>query len=299
MNRLSTKKRAQVIAALVEGNSVRATVRMTDIAKNTIVKLVADLGDACSAYADKHLRNLPCRRIECDEIWSFCYAKEKNVPESKRGQFGYGDVWTWVAMDADSKLVCSWLVGTRDAGSAYTFMQDLASRLAHRVQLTTDGHRAYLPAVEDAFGADIDYAALVKIYGKPDTEAQRRYSPTRIIGAQAAVISGSPNPKHISTSYIERQNLTVRMGMRRFTRLTNGFSKKLENHVAAIAIHYMHYNFCRIHQSLRVTPAIEAGLTDHVWSVEELVSLLSASDAEKRLTAQEISSSWFSLDPPP
>ena len=274
MNKLTTNKRAQIIAALVEGNSVRATVRMTGVAKNTVVKLVSDLGAACAAYADEHLRNLPCRRIECDEIWSYCYAKEKNVPEDKRGQFGYGDVWTWVAMDADSKLVCSWLVGTRDAGSAYEFMQDLASRLANRVQLTTDGHRAYVPAVEEAFGSDIDYAALVKIYGTLDTEGQRRYSPSRIIGAQAAVISGRPHPKYISTSYIERQNLTVRMGMRRFTRLTNGFSKKLENHVAAIAIHYMHYNFCRIHQTLRITPAMQAGVSDHVWELSELIGLL-------------------------
>src|SRR3990167_6165084 len=281
MNQLPNKTRARVIAALVEGNSVRATVRMTDVAKNTIQKLVLDLGAACASYADEHLRHLPCRRIECDEVWSFCYAKAKNVPEEKRGQFGFGDVWTWVAMDADTKLICSWLVGTRDAGCAYDFMQDLASRLKNRVQLTTDGYRPYLMAVEDAFGADIDYATLVKLYGQPAEDA-RRYSPARIISAQAAVITGHPNPKHISTSYIERQNLPVRMGMRRFTRLTNGFSKKIENHVAAIAVHYLHYNFCRVHQSLRVTPAMEAGLSDHVWSVDELVDLLAAPDRAQR-----------------
>ena len=238
-------------------------------------------GPACAAYADEHLRNLPCTRIECDEIWSFCYAKEKNVRVNLRGQFGCGDVWTWVAMDADTKVVCSWLVGLRDAACAWEFMQDVASRLWHRVQLTTDGLKTYLPAVEDAFGADIDYATLVKLYGHT-ADDERRYSPAHIIGAQAAVITGQPNPRLISTSYIERQNLTVRMGMRRFTRLTNGFSKKIENHTAAIAIHYMHYNFCRIHQSLRVTPAIEAGLTDHVWSVQEMIELVFAFDARQK-----------------
>lgn len=273
MNQLPSKTRAHVIAALVEGNSVRATVRMTGVAKNTIAKLVTDLGPACAGYMDRTLRNLPCKRIQCDETWAFVYAKQKNVPADKIGQFGYGDVWTWVAMDADTKLVCSWLVGPRDAGCADEFIRDLASRLAHRVQLTTDGLRVYLNAVEDAFGSDIDYATLVKLYGAP-TEHETRYSPSRIIGAQAAVITGDPNPRHISTSYIERQNLTTRMSMRRFTRLTNGFSKKVENHVAAVAIHYLHYNFCRIHQTLRVTPAMEAGISDHVWAVEELVDLL-------------------------
>ena len=273
MNQLPSKTRAQVIAALVEGNSVRATVRMTGVAKNTIAKLVTELGPACAAYMDRALRNLQCKRIQCDETWSFVYAKQKNVPAEKIAQFGYGDVWTWVAIDADTKLVCSWLVGNRDARSAYEFIQDLASRLAHRVQLTTDGLKVYLNAVEDAFGSEIDYATLVKIYGSP-AENEKRYSPARIIGVQAATITGDPNPKHISTSYIERQNLTMRMSMRRFTRLTNGFSKKIENHIAAIAIHYLHYNFCRIHQTLRVTPAMEAGISDHVWSVSELVGLL-------------------------
>lgn len=284
MNRLTTKKQAQVIAALVEGNSVRATVRMTGVAKNTIAKLVTDLGPVCATYMDRTLRNLPCKRVQCDETWSFVYAKQKNVPADKIGHFGYGDVWTWVAIDADTKLVCSWLVGNRDAGSAYEFIQDLASRLAHRIQLTTDGLKVYVNAVEDAFGADIDYATLQKLYGSP-AENEKRYSPARIIGVQAATIAGDPNPRHISTSYIERQNLTMRMSMRRFTRLTNGFSKKVENHIAAIAIHYLHYNFCRVHQSLRVTPAMEAGVSDHVWSVEELVNVPSAAQDYPALSA--------------
>ena len=273
MNRLPLARRCAVIAALVEGVSIRATVRMTGVAKNTITKLVTDLGPACAQYMDHTLRNLSCRRIECDELWSFCYAKAKNVPDEKRGIFGYGDIWTWVALDADTKLVCSWLVGSRDGGSATEFMQDLAGRLAHRVQLTTDGLRVYLDAVEDAFGVDIDYSMLIKLYGRPP-EAETRYSPATIIGCQAATITGHPEARFVSTSYVERQNLTVRMSMRRYTRLTNGFSKKLDNHVAAVAIHYMHYNFCRVHQTLRVTPAMEAGISDHIWSVAELVNVL-------------------------
>jgi IS1 family transposase len=273
MNKLSTEKRSQVVAALVEGNSIRATVRMTGVSKNTIAKLLVELGAACSEYLDKALVNLTCKRIQCDEIWSFCYAKEKNVPQELRGTFGYGDVWTWTAIDAETKLIVSWIVGGRDAGTAYGFIQDLAKRLAHRVQLTTDGHRAYLMAVEDNFGSEIDYAMLVKMYGN-DRETEATYSPSECIGCREAVVSGNPDPKHISTSYIERQNLTMRMGMRRFTRLTNAFSKKIENHIASIAIHYMHYNFCRIHQTLRVTPAMEAGVADHVWSISELIGLL-------------------------
>ncbi|MHB8526763.1 MAG: IS1 family transposase [Candidatus Acidiferrales bacterium] len=278
MNKLSTEKRGQVVSALVEGNSIRATVRMTGVSKNTIAKLLVELGEACADYLDKALVNLNCKRIQCDEIWSFCYAKQKNVPEQFQGAFGYGDVWTWTAMDADSKLIVSWLVGGRDAGTAYGFMDDLAKRLANRVQLTTDGHRAYLSAVEEAFGSEIDYAMLVKMYGKD--EADTRYSPPECISCREVEISGRPDPKHISTSMIERQNLTMRMHMRRFTRLTNAFSKKVENHIASIAIHYMHYNFCRVHQTLRVTPAMEAGITDHVWSVTELVNLLDVRAAE-------------------
>lgn len=281
MNKLSTEKRSQVVAALVEGNSIRATVRMTGVSKNTITKLLTELGAKCAEYLDKALVNLNCKRIECDEIWSFCYAKEKNVPEQFRGAFGYGDVWTWTAMDAESKLIVSWLVGGRDAGTAYSFMDDLAKRLAHRVQLTTDGHRAYLSAVEEAFGSEIDYAMLVKLYGAND-EKDTRYSPPECISCREVEISGRPDPKYISTSHVERQNLTMRMHMRRFTRLTNAFSKKIENHIASIAIHYMHYNFCRVHSSLRVTPAMEAGIADHVWTIDEMLSILDSKTAENK-----------------
>jgi len=279
MNRLNAAERAAVVAALVEGNSVRATARLTGISKPTILKLLADLGDACTQFHDERARALRCKRIECDEIWQFCYAKAKNVPEEKRGTFGYGDVWTWTALDSDSKLIVSWLVGSRDAGSAYMFMQDAASRIRSHVQLTTDGHRVYINAVEDAFGADVDYAMLTKVYGA-NPEAETRYSPARIVSSTTEVIKGSPNPKFISTSYVERQNLTMRMHMRRFTRLTNAFSKEVENPAAAVALHFVWYNFCRVHGTLRVTPAMQAGLADHVWSLEELVGLLDA--AEKK-----------------
>ena len=274
MNTLPLAKRTAVVAALVEGNSIRATCRMTGVAKGTVLKLLVDLGRACEAYHRKTVVNLKARRIQCDEIWSFCYAKAKNVPDSMRGLLGVGDVWTWTAMDADTKLMVSWLVGDRDAGYASEFISDLASRLANRVRLTTDGYRVYLDAVEDAFGADIDYAMLVKLYGEaPQTEA--RYSPPSCLGARKEVVTGFPVRRYISTSYIERQNLAMRMQMRRFTRLTNAFSKKIENHEAAVALHYMYYNFARIHQTLRVTPAMEAGVADHVWSLEEIVGLLS------------------------
>ena len=273
MNKLNTAKRAAVISALVEGNSIRSTVRMTGVAMNTILKLLAAIGPVCARYQDEHLRGLRCRRIQCDEVWQFCYAKAKNVPTEKRGQFGYGDVWTWIALDADTKLVPSWLVSTRDVGAAYTFMMDLASRLKNRVQLTTDGYKPYLAAVEDAFGADIDYSMLVKLYGTA-SDGDTRYSPSKIIGVRSEGIRGKPNPKHISTSCVERQNLTMRMSMRRFTRLTNGFSKKVENLTHSVALHYMHYNFAKIHKTLRVTPAMEAGISSHVWDIEEIVALL-------------------------
>ena len=273
MNVLSIVTRKQILAALVEGNSLRAISRMTGVSRNTINKLLLDLGAACSTYQDKTFVNLKCKKLQCDEIWSFVGCKQKNVTPANE-ENGWGDVWTWVALDSETKLVPTWLVGTRDAGAAYHFMHDLAGRLASRVQLTTDGHKPYLSAVEDAFGADIDYATLVKIYGNAPEGGEVRYSPAQCMGARKAVISGKPDFKHISTSMVERQNLTMRMSMRRFTRLTNGFSKKVENHEAAIAVHYMFYNFGRIHQSLRVTPAMEAGVSDHVWELEEILNLL-------------------------
>jgi len=273
MNKLSTEERAKVVACLVEGNSIRATSRITGVARNTVNKLLVDLGTACSNYQAETLRNLKCGRIQCDEIWSFVGAKEKNTRAAKKAE-GWGDIWTWIALDADTKLVPCWFIGERHAGAAYHFMHDLKARLANRVQITTDGHRAYLYAVEDAFGCEIDYAQLVKIYGATPEGAEVRYSPAICMGTKRAVISGAPDFDHVSTSYVERQNFTMRMSMRRFTRLTNAHSKKVENHAHAIAIHYMHYNFARIHQSLRVTPAMEAGVTDHVWSLEEIVGLV-------------------------
>ena len=273
MNQLSTDERTQIVSALVEGNSMRSIARMTGVSRNTIDKLLCDLGRACSDYQDKAFRNLKSKRLQCDEIWSFVQAKEKNCTLEMKKK-GSGDVWTWVALDPDTKLVPCWFIGQRDAGCAYHFMHDLAERLAHRVQLTTDGHRAYLSAVEDAFGAGIDYAMLQKIYGNSEQGSETRYSPAICMGARKAVISGNPDHNHVSTSYVERQNLTMRMSMRRFTRLTNGHSKKLENHEHAVAIHYMYYNFGRIHQSIRVTPAMEAGISDHVWSIEEIIGLL-------------------------
>lgn len=264
MNKLSTLERKQIVSALVEGNSLRAISRTTGAARNTINKLLVDLGGACSDYQDLVFRNLKCKRVQCDEIWSFILCRAKNVTPEKKDN-GWGDIWTWVALDADTKLVPTWFVGTRDAGSAYHFMHDLAGRLASRVRLTTDEHRAYLNAVEDAFGSEIDYAMLVKIYGNVPEGGEVRYSPAVCMGARTAV-SGK--------SFVERQNLPVRMSMRRFTRLTNGFSKTVSNHEHALAVHYMFYNFGRIHQALRVTPAMEAGVSDHVWSLEEIIALL-------------------------
>lgn len=269
MNRLPVEKRGQIVGMLIEGTGLRASSRRADVSINTVTKLILDVGRACSDYQDRTLRNLKCKRIQCDEIWSFCYAKEKNVPPEKKGQFGYGDVWTWVAIDADSKLAPSFMVGNRDLQTARIFIDDLKGRLGSRVQLTTDGTRAYLDAVEGAFGADIDYAQLVKLYGS--TQEETRYRPAVCVSCEQKRITGNPEPKHISTSYVGRQNLTTRMQIRRSTRLTNGFSKKVENHAYHVALHFMHYNFRRIHKTLRVTPAMEAGITDHVWTIQEMV----------------------------
>ncbi len=274
MNRLSLKDRAQILSLLVEGNSLRSVTRITGRSINTVTKLLVDLGSACADYQDKALRNLPCKRMQVDEIWSFVAMKEANVPPMRKGEFGRGDVYTWVAIDADTKLVPSWLVGERSASYAKAFIDDLAGRLANRIQLTSDGHKAYLNAVESAFGADVDYSMLVKLYGAAEGgQQERRYSSGPCTGTVTGTVTGDPDPAHVSTSYVERQNLTMRMGMRRFTRLTNGFSKKVENHAHAIAIHYMHYNFGRIHKTLRVTPAMEAGISDHVWTMEEIAGL--------------------------
>jgi IS1 family transposase len=273
VNRLTPAQQGQVVAALVEGNSIRATVRMTGVAKNTVTKLLVNLGRACHEYQRRTLIGLRCRRTQCDEIWSFVHAKAKNADPAMVAAGQAGDVWTWVALDADSKLAVSWLVGGRDAGCAMAFMEDVAARLTTRVQLTTDGLKAYLDAVEGAFGADVDFAQLVKLYGDAP-EAEKRYSPAQCTGTQRMRITGSPNPAHISTSFVERQNLTMRMSMRRFTRLTNAFSKKVENLEAAVALDFMWYNFGRVHQTLRVTPAMEAGVTDHVWTLAEIVGLL-------------------------
>ena len=285
MNRLSTKNRAQIISALVEGNSIRSTVRMTGASKNTVTKLLQEIGEVCGEYQHRTLRDLPCERIQCDEIWSFCYSKQKNVPEKKKGQFGYGDVWTFTAICADTKLVPSWLIGSRDAGCALELMSDLADRLAHRVQLTTDGHRMYLEAVEGAFGADIDYAMLHKVYGA-DPNPEKIYSPAKCLGCLKKRIAGDPDRNHVSTSYVERHNLTMRTNIRRFTRLTNAFSKKIENLAHAVSLHFMHYNFARIHRSLRVTPAMEAGISDHVWEIEEIVGLLEQKEQEAVLAGE-------------
>lgn len=272
MNRLDPARRALVLKCLVEGNSLRGTARLTGVARMTIEKLLQDAGAACAEYQDRVLRNLTCQHVQADEIWSFCYAKNVTLKVAEQHPDA-GDIWTWTAIDADSKLVLSWLVGSRDAGAAYEFMQDVASRLSHRVQLTTDGHRPYLEAVEAAFGTDIDYATLQKIYGN-EPNPEKRYSPAVCLGCKVETVSGDPNLKHISTSYVERQNLTMRMHMRRFTRLTNAFSKKAENHAHAIALHFMYYNFVKIHQTLRVTPAMAAGVTNRVWDIEDVIALL-------------------------
>jgi IS1 family transposase len=274
MNRLDSETRCRVVAALVEGCSIRATVGMTGAAKNTVTKLLVELGAVCSEYQDRTLRNLPCRRIQVDECWAFCYAKAKNVKPEHFEDGGYaGDVWTWAAIDADTKLIPCWSIGQRNTATAIQFVDDLASRLANRIQLTSDGLAAYLGAVAKVFEGAVDYAQLIKVYNQT-TEGQKRHSPAECIGCERKTVVGNPDPDHISTSYIERANLTMRMGMRRFTRLTNGFSKKIENHAAAVALHMMHYNFARKHQTLGTTPAVAAGVADHIWTIEEIVGLL-------------------------
>ncbi|MFM9850956.1 MAG: IS1 family transposase [Hyphomicrobiaceae bacterium] len=273
MNKLTPERRAQVLHLLCEGSSIRAITRIVGVSKNTVAKLLTDVGRACSEYQDKAFNGLPCKRIQVDEIWSFIYAKQAHVPAAKSAPDTAGDVWTWTAICADTKLVPSWLVSSRDGYAAMQFIADLSTRLANRVQLTTDGHRPYLQAVESVFGKDIDYAVLQKIYGKSD-EGEKRYSPPECIGTETSVIEGNPDPKHISTSFVERQNLTMRMHMRRFTRLTNAFSKKVENHAHAVALHFMYYNFVKIHKAHRMTPAMAAGVTDRLWEVADIVRVL-------------------------
>jgi IS1 family transposase len=274
MNRLTTEKRAQIVGCLVEGNSIRGTVRITGAAKNTITKLLVDLGEACSAYQDRVLRDLPCKTIQADEIWAYCYAKAKNVPEEHKGTFGYGDVWTWTAICADTKLVPSWLVGERTLNDCWTFIEDLRNRVPGRIQLSTDAHQSYKGVVGLVFDADeVDWAQLIKRY-RSEHMGGGRYSPPTCIGTETRVQYGEPDLSKVSTSYVERQNLTMRMGMRRFTRLTNGFSKKVENLAHAVSLHYMHYNFGRTHQTLQCTPAIAAGIANHKWSLKEIAGLL-------------------------
>jgi IS1 family transposase len=283
MNKLPLEKRKQIVQLLVEGNSLRSTSRIADVSINTVTKLLVSVGAACAEFHNEKVVNVKSQRIQCDEIWSFVQAKEKNATEEQK-ETGAGDVWTWTAIDADSKLIVSWLVGERDAVAANYFMHDVSLRLTNRVQLTTDGHHAYLDAVDNAFKLDVDYAQLVKLYGAPTgtSQTERKYSPNECNGTKTNVVSGEPNPKFISTSYVERQNLTMRMHMRRFTRLTNAFSKKLENHCHAIALHFVYYNFARIHKSLRVTPAMQAGLTKRVMSIEDICMLADIEAPKKR-----------------
>ena len=272
MNQLNTAKRCQITAALVEGNSINATCRMLGVGKHTVLRLLEDTGCVCAAYHHRHVRGLRVRRLQCNEIWAFVGAKRKNVSPERQIE-GWGDVWTWTAIDADTKLIVTYFIGDRGKGAAYEFMADCAERIIGRPQITTDALRHYANAIEDAFGANVDYAMLHKLYGASIPDASR-YSPATCIGCDMKVVSGDPDPRHVSTSYVERQNLSMRMGMRRFTRLTNGFSKKFENHAHQVALYFFHYNFCRVHKTLRVTPAMEAGLTDHIWTLEELCSLL-------------------------
>lgn len=283
MNKLSTEERSRIVAALVEGNSIRSTCRLTGRSKGTVLKLLVDLGYACMEHHDRTMRNLKCERVQCDEIWSFCFTKQKNVRLDQEGNPGIGDVWTWTALDADSKLIASYYVGKREPEDAEAFIADLAKRLSTRVQLTTDGHRPYLKAVRDNFGLDVDFAQLIKRYGKDYEDDNRRYSPPVCTGIDVRIRSGDPDPAEISTSYVERSNLQMRMSMRRFTRLTNAHSKKLENHACAVALHFAYHNLVRIHSTLKTTPAVAAGVADHVWTLHELIGLLEAiEDAQPR-----------------
>jgi len=280
MNKLDHKTRALILRLLVEGNSIRATSRIADVSKNTVNKLLNDAGAACSKYHDEHVRDVQATVIQCDEIWSFTYAKQKNVPTARNAPEFAGDTWTWTAIDSQSKLIISYMVGGRDSEYAIEFMDDLRDRLANRVQLTTDGHKAYLEAVEGAFGADVDYAQLIKMYGGPTGNKghEKKYSPAECTGIKKRTVEGNPEKSLVSTSHVERQNLTMRMHMRRFTRLTNAFSKKVENHANAVALHFMYYNFVRVHQTLKVTPAMEAGLTDRLWDISDLVAIIDANE---------------------
>ena len=277
MNRLSKHKRVMILNMLVEGMSMRSISRTVGVSINTVTKLLVEAGNVCYEYHDKTVVDVNARKVQCDEIWSFCYAKQKNVPKAKAAPQGSGDVWTWTALDRDSKMILSWEVGDRSGRTALEFIDDLRCRIANQVQLTTDGHRAYLEAVEAVFGGEIDYAMLIKLYGNSQEDTpERKYSPSECTGTRMEVIEGSPDPDHISTSHVERHNLTMRMGMRRFTRLTNAFSKKLENHVHMLSLYFVHYNFIRIHKTIKVTPAMEAGLTDTLHDMEWLVDLIDA-----------------------
>ena len=287
MNKLPVATRALILHQLVEGASLRSISRIADVSINTVTKLLVDAGQVAAAYHDQNVRGLQTKRLQCDEIWSFCYAKQKNVADAKAAPDFAGDVWTWTALDAETKLMVSWEVGSRDAVSAYLLMEDVQARVKSRMQLTTDGHLAYLSAVEGVFGAGIDYAQLVKHYGEEKARTpERRYSPAVYTGAHKQAISGTPADKHISTSYVERQNLNMRMGIRRFTRLTNAFSKKIENHCHSLALYFLYYNFVRIHKTLKVTPAMAAGVSNRLWSVEDIVALIDARDERKAATAK-------------
>lgn len=280
MNKLPLAKRTQILAMLCEGSSMRSISRVADVSINTVSKLLVDAGKACATFHDEHVRGVKSARVQVDEIWSFTYAKARTVATAKAAPEGAGDTWTWTAIDSDSKLILSWLVGGRDGEYALAFMDDLRSRLVNRVQLTSDGHRAYLMAVEEAFGADIDFGQIVKLYGAVPENAKGRYSPAECVGARKEAVTGNPNPKHISTSYAERQNLTMRMQMRRFTRLTNGFSKKFENHVHMVALYTVWYNFVKMHKALRMSPAMAAGVSDRLWAMEDIAELVDAAQAK-------------------